>query len=247
MSKKIIVADDNRTFLMYAGLLLKRFDFKVLPVENGIEVLKLLRITNPDLVLLDIYMADMDGYTVLRKIKSDKQTTHIPVIIISTDSSIETIQKCKELGCFDYMTKPLKIDKLHNMLQECFFSYKGTHRRHLRTLFNKKVLVTYNQKEYELYAENIAEGGIYIRKENPFPTGSEVFIKFNLGDKDSIQLKGTVIYTKKLFGDFLNLPPGMAIFFKDLTEANAKALKYYIEDLIAKDILDGQEEKIIER
>ncbi|OGW27256.1 MAG: hypothetical protein A2X59_07475 [Nitrospirae bacterium GWC2_42_7] len=247
MSKKIIVADDNRTFLMYAGLLLKRFDFKVLPVENGMEVLKLLRLTDPDLVLLDIYMSDMDGYTVLRKIKSDKQTAHIPVIMISTDSSIETVNKCKELGCFDYLTKPLKIDKLHNMLQECFFAHKGTNRRHLRALFNKKVVVTYEKKEYELYAETISEGGIYIRKEKPFPIGSEVLVKCDLEDRGSIQIKGNVIYTKKLFGDFLSLPPGMAILFQELTENSAKTLKFYIEDLMAKDILDGQEEKAIER
>jgi CheY-like chemotaxis protein/Tfp pilus assembly protein PilZ len=247
MSKKIIVADDNRTFLMYAGLLLKRFDFKVLPAENGMEALKLLRLTEPDVVLLDIYMSGMDGYTVLRKIKNDKQTAHIPVIMVSTDSSIETVNKCMELGCFDYLAKPLKIDKLHNMLQKCFYAHKGTNRLHLRALFNKKVMVTYDDKKYELYAETISEGGIYIRKEKPFPEGVEVSIKCDLEDRGPIQLKGNVIYTEKLFGNFMTHPPGMAIYFKELTEEDAKALKLYIEDLVAKDILDGQEEKIIER
>lgn len=247
MSKKIILADDNKTFLMYAGLLLKRFDFKVLPAENGIEVLKLLKVTAPDVVLLDIYMSDMDGFTVLRKIKSDKQTAHIPVIIISTDSSNETIQKCKELGCFDYLAKPLKIDVLHSTLQDCFFSHKGTNRKYLRASFNKQVIVTYNKKEYKLYAESISEGGIYVRKENPFPVEAEISIKCDLGDRGSIQIKGNVIYTKKLFGDFLTLPPGMAIAFQEITDDNAKALKSHIEDLMAKDILDEQDEKAIER
>jgi hypothetical protein len=44
MGKKIIVADDNRTFLMYMGLLLKRFDFEVFPAEDGLDVLRLIKL-----------------------------------------------------------------------------------------------------------------------------------------------------------------------------------------------------------
>jgi CheY-like chemotaxis protein len=247
MSKKIIIADDNKTFLMYIGILLKRLDFKVMPVENGIEVLKFLKLSEPDLVILDINMKPMDGLTVLKHIKEDKQTSRIPVIMISVDISRETVEKCKDLGCFDYLTKPLKIDKLHNSLERCFFSHMGTNGRHLRADYNKKVEVTYEGKQYELYAENLSERGIFLRRQEPFPVGSQVDVKFYLGSKESIQLKGIIIYTKILFGDYLTLPPGMAIEFKGLTEDNAKALKFYIEDLIAKDILDGQEEKAIER
>jgi CheY-like chemotaxis protein len=232
---------------MYAGIILKRFDLKVMPAKNGMEVLKFLRISEADVLLLDINMSPMDGFTVLKHIKEDKQTSHVPVIMVSDDSSRETAEKCKNLGCFDYLTKPLKIYKLYDSLERCLFSHMGTNGRHLRADLNKKVEVRYEGENYELYAENLSEGGIFVRKEEPFLVDSEVDVKFYLGGRESIQLKGIIIYTKKLFGDFLTLPPGMAIQFKGLTEKNAKALKFYIEDLIAKDILDGQEEKVIER
>jgi len=247
MSKKIILADDNRTFLMYVGLLLKRFEFKVMPAESGMEVLKLLKLSEADAVILDIHMKNMDGFTVLRHIKEDKQTAHIPVIMVSIDSSSETIEKCMEMGCFDYLTKPIKIDKLHDVLQRCFFSHIGTNRKFLRAPFHKKVIITYRGKQHELYAETLSEGGVYIRKEKPFPISSEAEIELYLNEGGSIKLKGRVIYTKKLFGDFLTLPPGMAIEFTGLTEDDSRALKFYIEDLMARDILDGQEEKVIDR
>jgi len=247
MSKTIVIADDNKTFLMYAGLLLKRFGFRVIPAENGIELLKLLKLTKADVVLLDIYMERMDGFTVLRHIKNDKQMSHIPVIMMSTDASPETLEKCRDLGCFDFLEKPLKIDRLHKMLQMCFFCHLGTNRKHLRTLFNRKVFVKYNGEHYELYADSLSEGGMYIRKEDPFPVGSEVEVHCPLEGRGPLQLKGDVIYTKILFGDFFSLPPGMAIQFKELSENDATTLKFHIEDVMAKDILEGQEDKAIER
>ena len=247
MSKKIILADDNRTFLMYLGLLLKRFGFKVIPAENGFEVLKLVKLIEADVVMLDLHMQVLDGLSVLRHIKGDKSVSHIPVIMVSSDSSRETIELCKRNGCFDYLLKPIKIDKLHTSLQMCFFSHMGTNRKHIRTCFNKKVFVAYAGQTYELFSETLSEGGVYLRKEEPFPVGTEVAVMLQLQNSQKLKLMGEVIYVKKLFGDFLTLPPGMAIQFKDLSEENSRLLKWHIENLIAEDILEAQGERIIER
>jgi hypothetical protein len=62
-----------------------------------------------------------------------------------------------------------------------------------------------------------------------------------------LSLRGKVIYTKKMFGDFMSLPPGMAIEFDKLTDQDAQVLKRYIEDILAGDIMEDQEEPMIER
>jgi CheY-like chemotaxis protein len=245
--KKIIIADDNKTFLMYLGLLLRRFDLKVMPAENGLEVLRLLKLSQTDLVILDVHMKVMDGFTALRHIKEDKQTTHLPIIMVSYDSASETIDKCRELGCFDYLTKPLKIDRLHESLQRCFFLPKGTNRRYLRVPFNREVVLSHNGTEYRLYAETLSEGGIYVIKEEPLPVGSDVVVKCSLGEQGEIQATGNVIYTKKLFGDFLTLPPGMAIKFRALSDDHARAIKFCIEDRMAKAIFDSPNSGFFER
>jgi CheY-like chemotaxis protein len=245
--KKIIIADDNKTFLMYLGLLLKRLEFQVMPAENGFEVLRLARLAEADVILLDIHMTGLDGFAVLRHIKEDAETSHIPVIMLSADASAETGEKCRQLGCFDYLKKPMRVNELHDSLQRCFFSEKGTNRKHLRVSFNKKVILTHKGTAYELYTETLSEGGIYVRKENPFPVGSEVVVQCSLGERGSVRMKGNVIYTKKLFGDFLTLPPGMAIAFNGLSPEEGKALKGYIEDLMAKDIFESQGEELFQR
>jgi uncharacterized protein (TIGR02266 family) len=231
---------------MYIGLLLKRMEFTVIPAENGIEALRLVKLLEPDVVILDVHMEMMDGVTVLRHMKEDKQTSRIPVIMASTDSNKQIIEQCKSLGCFDYLLKPVKLEKLHDCIQKCFFGSMGTNRNFLRALYNRKVEVTYQENHHKLYAENLSEGGIYLRKKDPLPVGSEVEVTLSLKDKDTITLKGVVIYIKELFGDFLKLPPGMAIEFKGLSEDDYKLLRNYIKNLMAEDIIDDQDETVIE-
>ncbi len=244
--KKIIVVDDSPTFLMYTGLLLKRLNFRVIPAENGVEFFRLLNFGKPDAVLLDVEMPMMDGTKVLRHIKADKQTSKIPVIVVSVDSSPETIQKCKGFGCYEYLTKPVKIDRLHGVLQECFYGHAGTNRRHMRERFIRKIPVSRDGKRYEFYSETLSEGGVYLRTRDPFPIGTEIRLDLPL-EGTTMTVKGDVIYTKDLYGDYMDLPPGMAILFKDLSEVDLRLLKECVADLLAKDLFESQEERIIER
>lgn len=247
MDKKIVLVDDSQTFLMYVGLLLKRLNYRIIPAENGLECLKLLKLTEPDAILLDLHMPPLDGLKILQHINEDRQTSKIPVIMVSNDASPESIKRCMDLGAYDYLTKPLKIDRLHNVLEECFFAHKGTNRKHLREKYVRKLAVFCGGKEYEYYAETLSEGGIYLRTRDPLPIGTEMQITLRLNETHFLPVKGTVIYTKKLNEDFMNLPPGMAIQFRGLSAADVQLLKSYVADLLAKDILESQEERVIEK
>lgn len=247
MDKKIVIADDSQTFLMYVGLLLRRLNYRVIPACDGLECLKILKLTEPDAILLDLHMPPVDGLKVLKHVKDDRQTASIPVIMVSNDATSESVKKCMDLGAYDYLTKPLKIDRLHNVLSECFFAHRGSNRKHLREKFVRKLIVHCGGKEYEYYAETLSEGGIYLRTREPLPIGTDLEITLHLDELHSIRAKGTVIYTKKINEDFMNVPPGMAIQFRGLTEQNVQFLKSYVSDLLAKDILESQEERVIEK
>ena len=192
-------------------------------------------------------MLPLDGLKILQHINDDPQTSQIPVIMVSNDASPDSVKKCMDLGAYDYLTKPLKIDRLHNVLEECFFAHKGTNRKHLREKYIRKLAVCCNGKEYEYYAETLSEGGIYLRTREPLPIGTDLEITLNINESHVLPAKGTVIYTKKLDEDFMNLPPGMAIQFKGLSKDEVHLLKSYVADLLAKDILESQEERVIEK
>lgn len=242
--KRIIITDDSQASIMYMGMLLKRMGFNVIPAESGLETLKLMKIVEPDLIILDIHMPHLDGLKTLRHIKEDTQTSNIPVIMLSGESGREIVEKCKNLGCSGYLTKPLNIDKLHDVLQENIFAPTGFRRKHLRAPFLEKINVVLKDKSYEIYSESLSEGGIYLRRKDPFPVGTEVKISLPFNDK-SLLLKGNVIYTKGLFGDMLRVPPGMAVEFRGLSSDNLMMLKRYVTELLAHDLVESQEENVI--
>lgn len=242
--KKIIIADDSMAFIMYIGILLKRMGLDIVPAENGLEVMKIMKIMEPDLIMLDVTMQMMDGIKTLRYIKEDQQTSNIPVIMVSTDSSKEMIDKCEKLGSAGYLIKPVNVDKLYESLENNLFAPMGIKRKYLRAQFIKKVNLTFNGLTHELYAETLSEGGIYIRTKDPFPVGSKIELTLPLKN-NNINLCGNVIYTKGIFGDIFRIPPGMAIEFKDITSDDSAILRDFVKELLTRDILDSQEEPVI--
>ena len=102
---KVLAVDDDRMNInMLIGLLEDEYD--VLAAINGAMGLKAAGRTNPDLILLDITMPDMDGYEVLNQLKADPLTKDIPVIFITGLTDAEDEAKGLDLGASDYVSKP---------------------------------------------------------------------------------------------------------------------------------------------
>ena len=102
---KILAVDDDRLNInMLIGLLQDEYD--VLAAINGTMGLKAAGRTNPDLILLDITMPDMNGYEVLAELKADPLTKDIPVIFITGLTDAEDEAKGLDMGASDYVSKP---------------------------------------------------------------------------------------------------------------------------------------------
>jgi putative two-component system response regulator len=103
----ILVVDDTPDNLTVMSGLLKDL-YKVKVANSGERALKIAAsAAPPDLVLLDIMMPGMDGYEVLRRLRTDTQTRDIPVIFLTAKSEVEDERRGLELGAVDYITKPI--------------------------------------------------------------------------------------------------------------------------------------------
>jgi CheY-like chemotaxis protein len=107
--KRIFIVEDD-SFL--SDLLARKFstgEFNMLYAQSGEKALEMLtgfkREELPDLILLDIRLPGMDGFEVLRAVKKDEKTTHIPVFIFSNFGQEEDIAKSKELGASQHLVK----------------------------------------------------------------------------------------------------------------------------------------------
>ncbi len=110
LSRKILVVDDIEDNRDLVVLLLEDAGYaNLLEAEDGAEAIAILK-ENPDtdLVLLDIFMPQMNGYEVLEKIKSSPHLEDIPVIMISAHDKLDSVIRCIENGALDYITKPVE-------------------------------------------------------------------------------------------------------------------------------------------
>ncbi|MDA8412378.1 MAG: sigma-54 dependent transcriptional regulator [Desulfobacteraceae bacterium] len=110
MSKTILVVDDEKDIRISLTGILEDEGYQVVSAVSGVEALEKLREDLPDLVLLDIWMPGMDGLETLEKIKS--LLPHLTVIMISGHGTIETAVRATKLGAFDFIEKPLSLDKV---------------------------------------------------------------------------------------------------------------------------------------
>ncbi|MCP3874103.1 MAG: response regulator [Desulfobacteraceae bacterium] len=104
----ILVVDDNPSNLQMIGKLLSYNGYRVELAQSGEEALKITEKKISDLVVLDLVMPEMDGLDVCRKLKSDPETCHIPIIFCTGNAERKDIEKCFDAGGADYTTKPIE-------------------------------------------------------------------------------------------------------------------------------------------
>lgn len=107
--KKILISDDDEVILNVMGIMLEMAGYSVTKMIRGEEVLAINE-DLPDLILLDIWMAGVDGKDICRQLKNQPLTKHIPVILISANRDIEAM--AKQAGADDFIPKPFEMDYL---------------------------------------------------------------------------------------------------------------------------------------
>lgn len=116
----ILVIDDDPINLKMAHKILEDF-FQVICLDSGKKALEYLKNNLPDLILLDIHMPEMDGFEVLKHIKSNPQMKDIPVIFLTADGDSETELNSFKAGVMDFIRKPfipdIMLERIHRILE----------------------------------------------------------------------------------------------------------------------------------
>jgi len=211
MPKTVVIADDHETVVMFLSVLMRRMGFVVIPAHNGTEVLQILETDIPDLVVTDRIMPSMDGLTLLKTMKDDPRLADIPVILVSAYFEQDVVDECMKLGGAGFLTKPIKINDLHQLLQSCLIYPSNKRRKNLRCTYDRRVMVEHDGQQQEYYAVSLSEGGIYLHTREPLPVGAMMRIELEMQAGQSFSAMGTVIYQKNVEDSANRLNPGMAV------------------------------------
>lgn len=113
MSKNVLIVDDSKTVRNLVAFILKAEGIKVTTAEDGLDGLeKLYSMAEVDLILTDINMPRMDGFSFIIAVREQDAYKDIPIIILSTEGGEEDIQKGIRLGANLYMVKPAQPEKM---------------------------------------------------------------------------------------------------------------------------------------
>lgn len=110
--RSILVADDEPQNILLLRKRLEAAGYRVMAAENGRTALMKARTHQPDLILLDLMMPDLDGFSVLAELQSDPATAHIPVIFVSAETDSMRRVAALGQGGHDYITKPFHPEEL---------------------------------------------------------------------------------------------------------------------------------------
>ena len=114
----ILYVEDNPDNRMLVRRILLAENYKLLEATNAFEAINLLEITIPDLILMDINMPDMDGYTLTTKIRSMPGLGRVPILALTANVMRGDKEKTLEAGCDGYIQKPLDVDQLTREIEK---------------------------------------------------------------------------------------------------------------------------------
>ena len=112
MSEKILIIDDDLDTLRLVGLMLQRQGYQISAATNGQQGLEKAFEEDPDLILLDVMMPDMDGYEVTRRLRQNPSTLETPILMFTAKTQLDDKVIGFEVGANDYLTKPTHPSEL---------------------------------------------------------------------------------------------------------------------------------------
>ena len=176
----VLVVDDNEANRDMLSRRCQRQGMTVETAGDGRQALTLVRERTFDLILLDIMMPELDGYSVLQQLKADPETHHIPVIMISALDDLDSVIRCIEAGAEDYLPKPFNPTLLRARISVCLEKkrMRDNEQLHLRTI----------EETQRRLGDELAEAANYVR--SIFPPPCEAPLRVDWQYQPSTELGG---------------------------------------------------------
>jgi len=117
-TKKILIADDDESIIHLIKDIFSSNSFSVLSTNDGASVIPLIKKEKPSLIILDIMLPHMDGFTLCKELNKIEEAKDIPVLVISAHKTRQLILNLYSIGVKNYLQKPFNIDELKQRVEE---------------------------------------------------------------------------------------------------------------------------------
>jgi two-component system cell cycle response regulator DivK len=113
---RVLIVEDNVDNYELVRFLLERAGYQVLSAANGVEGVDAAKREQPDLILMDLSMPEMDGWKATSRLKSDEQTRQIPVLALTAHTLPGDRKRAIDAGCDGYISKPINVSSFDKLV-----------------------------------------------------------------------------------------------------------------------------------
>lgn len=121
---KVLIVEDNIDNYELVRFLLERSGYEAIWAHSGREAITTLKTERADLILMDLSLPEMDGWTATERIKSDPQTKHIPVIALTAHTLPGDRKRALDAGCDGYLSKPMNLELFAETIEQILSKVK---------------------------------------------------------------------------------------------------------------------------
>jgi len=118
VKSKILIIEDNEQNLYLLTFLLEQSGYEVSSAQDGLAGIEMANRVKPDLILLDIQLPLMDGYTVARRLRSNKEFANTPIVAVTSYAMMGDREAAFEAGCNGYIEKPINPETILAQIKE---------------------------------------------------------------------------------------------------------------------------------
>jgi len=166
----VLLVEDNEDFRFYLKDNLKQ-NYRIIEAENGKEGWQRALAGHPQLIVSDISMPYMDGISLAKKLKADKRTCHVPIILLTALTGEEQQVQGLSTGANDYITKPFNFEVLHAKIKNLLEL-----KRNLQTTYTRQIKVLPPEVKVETEDERLLQSVVRCLEENI--TSSQLSVEF---------------------------------------------------------------------
>lgn len=228
--KIILLADATLFFIGSESTFFLRDNFELRTAHSGTEVLEIVATFCPDIAFLDLNLPEMGGDECCRRIKTDVNLKHIPVIIVTEGVKKEDLERCRLAGCDGVIFKPINRDDVISIAEKNL-------NVQIRALprYVARMRVHFGKDAGQLFSDytlNLSTGGVFLETMNLMPEGTPLAVEFVLPHRNiPISCKACVAWVNHpAMIRNPNLPAGMGIQFLDLSTESVEAIRSYIHE-----------------
>lgn len=232
MNRFAVVVDDDTNDLVFAAVLLQRFEFQVCTARSAAEALEMTAVVPPVLVVASQEVRDTSGYDLVLRLRLDPRTSEVPVIVLNHAGDLLMEQRFREAGVAACLDKPVQVEALYTAVQAAV----SKPRKNLR--ITTELPVTVNgvllSSSAGECATVISEHGMYIRTLKPAAKGTRLPVTILVKNR-IVMVETHVLYTyghlQGLFKD-----PGMGLEFVRINPGDRELIRQYIREEITQGV-----------